>query len=306
MQIGLPHLFAGLGALVILLQGRRGDEESRVRIRWALVGLLILLGAMLLCSQISQHLWEVLPLVKYVQFPWRFLGLAVFGATLCGTAVADRLSTAGPRAKQIVFLTGLVVVLAAYYPYYSQAHFLAGDARTGSVMPMTSAKVDALAAAGYLIPLGYAIKPADIRTAGERATSSDDFLPRDVQQKPTQPSAELVTAAGQPIDSLTQPGFNDYHFNVQMAAPGVVQLRQFWFPGWQATIDGLPATTAPAGPSALVSCPVPAGNHVVEFRCHAMPQRRTGFLVSLVAFALTGGAMIAARIGSTPLGRTET
>ena len=56
MQIGLPHLFAGLGALVILLQGRRGDEGSRVRIRWALVGLLILLGAMLLCSQISQHL----------------------------------------------------------------------------------------------------------------------------------------------------------------------------------------------------------------------------------------------------------
>ena len=90
----------------------------------------------------------MLPLVKYVQFPWRFLGLVVFGAALCGAAAADRLGAAGGRAEQAVFLAGLFVILAAYFPYYSQARFLAGDERTRAVSPMTAERVDALDAAG--------------------------------------------------------------------------------------------------------------------------------------------------------------
>ena len=114
MQIGLPHLLAALGALVLLVQAGRGTKEDRLRVRWAFIGLLTLLGAVFACSAASHRLWEALPLIKYVQFPWRFLSLVVFGTTLCGTALADRLGAVSARAERIVFLAGLVFVLAVY------------------------------------------------------------------------------------------------------------------------------------------------------------------------------------------------
>jgi len=294
LQIGLPHLLAGLGALALLTRWRVEGTEGRRRIQWCLVGLLIMLGAAFLCSQWSQPLWEHLPLIKYVQFPWRFLGVLVFGAAICGTALADRLGAMGgnARAPQAVLLAGLSVALAAYYPCYSHARFIAGDARTQIVGPMSGEKVDALDGVKLLIPIGRAITRAEIRAVGERATSSDDFLPRGVPHKPTRPASEVFLSPGNQVGPVTQSRLNEYRADLEMRSTGVVQLEQFWFPGWQAAIDGVPAATTPTGPQAVVSCEVPAGHHAVEFRYEAMPQRRTGWLVSLATLVLSALAIL--------------
>jgi hypothetical protein len=76
-----------------------------------------------------------------------------------------------------------------------------------------------------------------------------------------------------------------------MSAPGKAQLLQFWFPGWHATVDGLPSGTDPTGPHAIVSCDVPAGDHVVEFSYRGLPQRRTGVIVSILFAALGACAL---------------
>jgi len=248
----------------------------------------------------AQPLWQTLPLVKYAQFPWRFLGLVVFGAAMCGAAVADRLGAWSARARALVLPVGVMFILAAYFPYYSQARFIAGDARHRSVGPVSTAKLDALNAAGILIPVGLSITSSDIRGAGERATSGDDFLPRGVQEKPTQPPVADVLAAGQPVPSRKGPRLNDYLADLQMPAAGPVELQQFWFPGWQATIDGQPVSTVPSGPHAVVSCAVPAGNHTVEFRYHGLPQRRAGFITSCCALALATASLVAGGWNTRP------
>ena len=296
LQIGLPHLFAALGALALILSPKRLNcERSRPRVLWCLVALAIVLGAVLMCSRLSQPLWEALPLVNYVQFPWRFLGLAVLGTAMCGAALVDRFAALHERAEMTAFLIGLIAVMAAYFPYYSQARFLAGDARTNRVAPMSADQLDALTAANVLIPVGHALTPDDLRQAGERATSGDDFLPRGVSQKPTHPPVSLLLAAGQLVPHWTRPGLNDYRLDLHLEAPTKVELQQFWFPGWSAKIDGANAPTAPSGPFAIVSCDVPAGNHLVEFRYHSLPQRRTGLLISLLSLALAAWAVLAIR-----------
>jgi hypothetical protein len=73
-----------------------------------------------------------------------------------------------------------------------------------------------------------------------------------------------------------------------MSVPGKAELLQFWFPGWQASVDGFPVATAPAGPQAIVSCDVPAGNHVVEFSYRGLPQRRAGIIISIFSAAIAG------------------
>jgi hypothetical protein len=287
LQIGLPHLIAGIAALAWLF-GRWGSagEQRAQRKRWGIMAVGALFGAVILCSRLSQPLWEALPMLKYAQFPWRFLGLVVFGAAMCGALVADQIATLSPRSELIVFLVGLLAVMGAYFPYYSQARFVVADARIKSVLSVTPAQMDALDAAGALIPIGLAITTADLRAAGERATSSDDFLPRGVAQKPAHPPAQPIVARSGEIRKLTRPGINHYEAEVGMTAPGEVELEQFWFPGWVALVDGRDAKVFPSGPRAVTACQVPAGDHRVEFRYTGMPQRRDGFVISAVSGVL--------------------
>jgi len=58
------------------------------------MALAIVFGAVLMCSGLSQPLWEALPFVNYVQFPWRFLGLAVLGTAMCNLRCAASVSAA--------------------------------------------------------------------------------------------------------------------------------------------------------------------------------------------------------------------
>ncbi|MDR3403101.1 MAG: 6-pyruvoyl-tetrahydropterin synthase-related protein [Chthoniobacter sp.] len=301
VQIGLPHLFAGLGAVVMVLGRWQGDGETgRRRKQWSLIGAAVMAVGVFMCSRLSQGLWEILSLVKYVQFPWRFLGLVALGAGMCATALADRFAAAGERAATIATMAGLFVIMTAYFPYYSQARFLAVDARTRSLVNLAPSEVDTLQAAGVLIPLGQTITSAELRAMHERATSSDDFLPIAVTEKPAEPPTQLVQATGGQVLESTRLRQNHYRSHLQMSAPGQAALAQFWFPGWQATVDDLPAKTVPGGPQAIVSCDVPAGNHIVEFSYHSLPQRRTGIILSLLAAALTACALIGAPLWRRP------
>lgn len=287
LQIGLLHLFAGLGALAMVLGRWQGEGEGgRRRALWSIVGVSMMAIGVVMCCRWSQVLWEWLPLVRYVQFPWRFLGLIVFGAAICATALFDRFAATSERAGTIASLVGLAVIMAAYFPYYSQAYFFAGDARTRSVVKVSAAGVEALRSAGVLIPFGLSTTPAELRAMHERATSGDDFLPRDVKEKPSQPPVEVVRVEGGRVIESAQLHQNHYRNRLQMSAPGKAQLLQFWFPGWRATVDGLPVKTAPVGPEAIVSCDVPAGDHVVEFSYRGLPQRRTGIIVSILSAAI--------------------
>jgi hypothetical protein len=287
LQIGWPHLLAGLGALALLVCWFRAGKDDRPGLRWCLAGVLIMLGAVFFCSRWSQFIWEHLPLLKYVQFPWRFLGLLIFGAAICGAAVADRFVRmfAGRAWGPIICLAAMAAVLGTYIPYYSHARFIAVDARKRVVTPMSAEKVDALNRAKLLISIGYGVTRQEIRAVHETATSSDDFLPQAVIEKPTQPAAEIIITPGS-HGPVTPAYLNDYRTEVEMPAAGTVQLLQFWFPGWQAIIDGIPTTTTATGPQAIVSCTVPAGHHTVEFRYDAYSQRRIGWLITLVTLVL--------------------
>jgi hypothetical protein len=292
VQIGLPHLFVGLGALAIVLGRWQGEGSAgRLRATWSIVGVCVMAIGAFMCCRWSQPIWESLPLVRYAQFPWRFLGLVVFGSAMCATALADRFAAMGKRSAMITLLVGIVLIMAAYFPYYSQAYFFVGDARTRSVVKVLAADVEGLRSAGALIPFGLSTSAAELVAMHERATSSDDFLPRDVKEKPSQPPVEIVRAERGRVVESTQLGHNHYRARLQMPVPGKAQLLQFWFPGWQAKVDEVPVATGPAGPEAIVSCDVPSGDHVVEFSYRGLPQRRIGVIVSIL-FAVLGACAL--------------
>jgi hypothetical protein len=101
-----------------------------------------------------------------------------------------------------------------------------------------------------------------------------------------------VQAKGGRVIEVARPRQNYYRGRLQMLAAGKAELLQFWFPGWHASVDGIPVKTIPAGPQAIVSCDLPAGDHVVEFTYIGRYQRSMGTIISIVSAAIGACALV--------------
>jgi hypothetical protein len=289
LPIGWVHLLALAGVLALIIM----KQPTPLGV----VGLIVAAGGVFMCHASSRPLWEALPLVKYVQFPWRFLGLVVFGAAIAGAAAFD--AVANKRAWAAA--AGVLIVLGACVSSFITPHFVAADRISSSLAHRSASEVHALSEAGALSPLSDLVTPASMRTANERATSADDFLPRGVVDKPSAAPAQAVTTTAGTIRQVDRVAMNGYRASVVLREPGTVELHQFWFPGWKATVDGSEVEVGPSGASALVACELPAGEHTVEFRYDALPQRRAGLVVSGLSVAAL--ALVMSRLKSRPAQR---
>jgi len=78
---------------------------------------------------------------------------------------------------------------------------------------------------------------------------------------------------------------------VEMAVPGTVQINFFYFPGWQVTVDGLPAQTRPS-PTGAILVDIGAGRHAIEARFGDTPPRTLGAFISGVMFIVAVGLIL--------------
>ena len=68
------------------------------------------------------------------------------------------------------------------------------------------------------------------------------------------------------------------------AAPGLLLYSENYYPGWQATVDGVPATVLPANVF-MRAVPVQAGKHTVEMNYRPVPFRN-GCVIAAVSFGI--------------------
>ena len=73
----------------------------------------------------------------------------------------------------------------------------------------------------------------------------------------------------------------DVELRVQSERPGLLVLADTWYPGWTATVDGVPTPIARAN-YLFRGVPVPAGEHVVAMRFQPA-SLRNGLLVTVAA-----------------------
>jgi uncharacterized membrane protein YfhO len=76
---------------------------------------------------------------------------------------------------------------------------------------------------------------------------------------------------------------------VRAAQPLHLRFYTYYFPGWQATVDGRPVKIKPEGPNGLIGLDVPAGEHVVDLRFGLTPVRLAGRLLSALGVVMLGG-----------------
>jgi hypothetical protein len=117
---------------------------------------------------------------------------------------------------------------------------------------------------------------------------SDCVAMRDMilDQPPVQPGPE---GAPPPVDVRVEPQAvtpSSLTAHISSAQPWQLSLHAFWLPGWQATVNGAPAPTAPVGPLGLAGVTVPAGDHEVQLAHKMTPLRRWSLVLAGIAGAL--------------------
>lgn len=282
IHLGLaPVILAAIALIVGLLRQR--DPERRVMLSVLALAAIVMVG---MSTAASVWIWETLPLISFVQFPWRFIGRAALPvALLAGAAFASQPTQNQERPTRrrmhttgLLLLASCVLILAAFPATYPVRGFCQGDPDHPTIYDL----------------FAYEHRPGGL--VGADPTGS--YFPSWVKQKPKGSPLEEQYSTGEPVarfDATTLPqgakiveagyGPNRAHVTIDTPARFRARYLAFYFPGWRVSIDDRPVEIIPTDPEGLTSFDVPAGQHTIDVRFGETPLRLAFDIISLLSLA---------------------
>ena len=288
-----------VGVLLLVLAVGAVFGWRRARVARAIQGYLLVMGALLLVvmTPLAQPLWEALPPLAVIQFPWRLLALTGFlfsalGGLLLANLALDDLAdevqallataTGASRSPAGGLLVFALLGVFASWPYLQANLSPVEDWREDgrAIFRFEQEHPDMIAYTEWVtqpfsttvMSAGYA---APDYAEDHGYTTSLDRL-------------QIVAGDGT-VTSRHSRGSSGGGV-VDMAAPGVVQVNFFYFPGWEVTVDGLPAQTRPS-PTGAILVDVGVGRHAIDARFGDTPPRTLGALISGVMLIVAAGLL---------------
>ncbi len=266
--------------------GCQGAKERRVTLLFfaASASLLVFMS-----TSASVWIWEHVPLLPFVQFPWRFVGRASLPVALLAGAVVpsvarwetDRTSDGSGlrrdalRLLPVMLVSGIILAAlpATYpptgycpmkpFPTVQDVHRYERDSGLVGVDPV-----------GAYFPIWVQERPQE--SPLEAQYGSDGQV--------TRFDASVLPADAQILEADYGP--NRARIVVESPEPFQARYLSFHFPGWKASVDGEWVKITPSDPEGLITFNVPHGRHEVTVRFGETPLRRVVDIVSALCLVV--------------------
>ena len=276
-------------ALAGLLVARR-DKTLPADGRWWIPLALIPLAVLFLQLPVSLPIWNLLPKLRFLQFPWRWLVVleapmgVFFAAAVWPRAGARRWVRIAVPAACLLFFLGSTAFAAATF-------FQPCDDED-AVAPMVQAY---RAGQGFEGVYEYAPIGADDGMVAtglpDACLVNDPLIPLGVVDTPganpdwwiEQHSCDAVYTAAPPG---AQASPEHLHLAADLPHPGFLILRLRTYPAWRIRLNGQPAVPAAAREDGLTAIAVPQGPIALDADWTATPDTRAGRWLSGLALLL--------------------
>lgn len=250
-KIGKLHVL--LGALGLGLAGlrlRRGFWSHPLGVI-SMIGL----GSAVMAISVSQPVWDFIPGLAFVQYPWRFLMGLVFAVSVLGGSVLFWVSRRWMRIGFMVAMTlGMIWLNAKVF------------------VPQTV----------YDKPAAFFESEEEL--AWRVSGVSDEYLPRSFFKPENASRVAREILASQPLSGFrveTEINTETYAKIVTNAQnPVEVILNLVYFPGWKYWVNGVEQTVRVVNGLPVVM--IPSGRSVVELRFTNTPPRTIGNIISIL------------------------
>ncbi len=280
-QLGLAIIaLAGAGA-VTAIRRRPIDLPRRAEALFLALASII---ALFMMTPASTALWDVLPLVEMIQFPWRLLAVEVCTLALLAGLTAHWLEHRSNPRRRTLAIAGLTsVLLVASLPYVR--------AELAPVEPWRESPL-----AVFDFELNFKDMRGMTRWSERQPQDADSPLIAQYLAGEEIRRAAIVTGEG----AIVAQEAGALHARATVLAVGPVRVRfyTYYFPGWRGTTNGQPVDLAPDPPNGLIGLDLPAGEHQVEVRFGATPVRTLGAGLSGAGLILVAGLFVLGRTRS--------
>ncbi|MBI4601053.1 MAG: hypothetical protein HY721_03745 [Planctomycetes bacterium] len=253
---GRAHLLAWSSAAVVLLAGIGCGSRRFLTLHVVFCGLALLL----VVDATARLSGTLLPPMRYLQFPFRFLGIFnVFCASSFAAAWFTRQGRP-PVPGQV-----LAAAVSVALPFLT----------LGTIPAQAGLRYSTATREG-------------IRGSLTTLDHEDKYLPRG-SRRPTAPAPEILLQVGE-AGTFTPlaTALNDYRYLVETRDAATAVFHQFAFDGWQATLEGKPLLLRRQKDTGLCVLDIPEGRHQVRIFFADTSLRRFSKALSLVTWSCLG------------------
>ncbi|MBN1873945.1 MAG: hypothetical protein JXA33_06930 [Anaerolineae bacterium] len=254
----------------------------------------IALGYLWMSNSTSVGVWEAFSLLAFIQFPWRLVGRALLPVALLSGAVfanqqIGESQIANHKSRMMNYVLSGFLTTSLFYLLLV---LLVVTSWSGTYPPkgwcaipeqLTMADVYAFERSGWMgvdpegsyFPVAVEQRPDDASFPGG-ATLAEAFergnLPArlDIERLPD--DARVIEATYRPLQAT-----------LVVESPVAFEARWlgFYYPGWQARVDGERVDVAPEEDTGLLTFVIPAGTHKIQVYFGTTVLRGTVSLISL-------------------------
>jgi hypothetical protein len=264
----LPHvaLVFACGALARYCIFQRTQPGPRATVLF--FSALTMLGAFLM-HPAAQWVWDNVYLLRITLFPFRLLGPVSLFIAICAGSLFAEPFWKGWRGNWAYLTAALALVLNG--------------------LPYASPVFEAVVAQPTLQDVANFELPPDFigtTTVGEYLPRTVQTLPADVTERRNLAARTKFLAEGAQV-TYTPRGPNTDTFQITVSQPATFIYQQFYFPGWQATLDGQTVTPRVLDDGRM-AVELPAGSHTLSFEFGNTPVRMVGNVLTMIGLLVVG------------------
>lgn len=263
--LSLWQFILGVAGIVVLFFHRHAQRLalSLLAIAWVII--------LLLQADFSLGFWEGVPMIRFIQFPWRLFGPASLCVALLGGYLFTLRPLQGKLGWVIAAILGVVLFLLS-----------TGNLRPEK-LPLWYAVDDAGVNQADLWERGRQGYPlfSDYAPVGQRLDSAGLTRPRPEEEHSLLPATPLPSQM-----TLVEHSPLHYVFDVVAEQPWTLRLHHMYFPGWKVTAGAQSVPVTASGVVGVVTAEMPAGTYRVIAEFGNSQLRAVGNMISILSVGL--------------------